>query len=112
MSASNRHKTSLRDKPVTDFMVDGLLRRAMVAPNREPLRRAVEVDETYMGGPKPGKRGRGAGGKSTVVGAVVSAGTIIDSAEISMHPANPCLTFSLHMSSQRGERRDQAVAPA
>ena len=46
------------------------LRRAMVAPHRETLRGTVEVDETYIGGPKPGKRGRGAGGKSLVVGAV------------------------------------------
>ena len=30
----------------------------------------VEVDETYIGGPEPGKRGRGAGGKTLVAGAV------------------------------------------
>lgn len=42
--------------------------------NREPLRGVVEVDETYIGGPKPGKRGRGAGGKSLVVGAVEDRG--------------------------------------
>lgn len=52
------------------------LRRAMVAPNREPLRGVVEVDETYIGGPKPGKRGRGAGGKSLVVGAVEDRGEV------------------------------------
>jgi transposase-like protein len=50
------------------------LRRAMVAPHRETLRGTVEVDETYIGGPKPGKRGRGAGGKSLVVGAVEDRG--------------------------------------
>ena len=32
----------------------------------------VEADETYVGGPRPGKPGRGAGGKSKVVGAVES----------------------------------------
>ncbi|MCX7031004.1 MAG: IS1595 family transposase [Spirochaetes bacterium] len=50
------------------------LRRAMVAPNREPLRGIIEVDETYIGGPEHGKRGRGAGGKALVVGAVEDRG--------------------------------------
>jgi len=42
------------------------LRRAMVRPGRDRLAEAVEVDETYIGGEKPGKRGRGAKGKSLV----------------------------------------------
>jgi transposase-like protein len=36
------------------------LRCAMVRPGRERLSGIVEVDETYIGGQKPGKRGRGA----------------------------------------------------
>ena len=43
------------------------LRRAMVRPGRDRLSGKVEVDETYVGGKKPGKRGRGALGKSLVV---------------------------------------------
>ena len=43
------------------------LRRAMVRPGRERLDGVVEVDETFIGGPKPGKRGRGAQGKALVV---------------------------------------------
>lgn len=43
------------------------LRRAMVRPGRDRLSGTVEVDETYVGGQKPGKRGRGALGKSLVV---------------------------------------------
>ncbi len=43
------------------------LRRAMVRPGRDRLSGVLEVDETYIGGKKPGKRGRGAGGKSLVV---------------------------------------------
>ena len=43
------------------------LRRAMVRPGRERLTGLVEVDETYYGGERPGKRGRGAAGKSLVV---------------------------------------------
>lgn len=43
------------------------LRVAMVRPGREQLAGEVEVDETYLGGPKPGKRGRGAAGKTLIV---------------------------------------------
>lgn len=46
------------------------LRRAMVRPGRERLSGTVEVDETYVGGQKSGKRGRGAEGKSLVMIAV------------------------------------------
>lgn len=42
-------------------------RRAMVRPGRDRLYGTVEVDETYIGGEKPGKRGRGAAGKALVV---------------------------------------------
>jgi hypothetical protein len=37
--------------------------------DREPLRGRVEVDEAFVGGPRQGKRGRGAGGKVGVAGA-------------------------------------------
>jgi transposase-like protein len=46
------------------------LRIAMVRPGREHLSGNVEVDETYIGGKKTGKRGRGASGKSLVFIAV------------------------------------------
>jgi len=46
------------------------LRRAMVLPGRELLAGAVEVDETYIGAARPGKRGRGAEGKAIVAIAV------------------------------------------
>ena len=45
-------------------------RRAMVRPGREKLSGVVEVDETYVGGQKSGKRGRGAKGKALVMIAV------------------------------------------
>jgi transposase-like protein len=43
------------------------LRRATVRPGRDRLAGRVEVDETYLGGEKPGKRGRGAAGKVMIV---------------------------------------------
>jgi transposase-like protein len=46
------------------------LRRAMVLPGRELLSEAVEIDETFVGGVKPGKPGRSADGKALVVIAV------------------------------------------
>lgn len=50
------------------------LRHAMVRPGRDKLSGLVEVDETYLGGAKPGKRGRGAAGKSLVLVAVEDKG--------------------------------------
>lgn len=44
----------------------------MVRPGREPLSGIVEVDETYIGGDRPGKRRRGAAGKSLVLIAVIA----------------------------------------
>lgn len=50
------------------------LRVAMVRPGRDRLSGTVEVDETYIGGPRPGKRGRGADGKCLVLVAVEDKG--------------------------------------
>jgi len=46
------------------------LRRAMVRPGRDRLVGPVQIDETYIGGSHPGKRGRGAAGKTLVLVAV------------------------------------------
>src|SRR5215212_2651819 len=46
------------------------LRKAMVRPDRPPLAGRVEADETHLGGPQPGKPGRGAAGKTLLAGAV------------------------------------------
>ncbi len=43
------------------------IRRAMVRPGRDRLSGIVQADEIYVGGRKPGKRGRGAGGKALVL---------------------------------------------
>jgi transposase-like protein len=39
----------------------------MVRPGRDRLAGTVEVDEVYIGGERPGKRGRGAAGKALVL---------------------------------------------
>ena len=43
------------------------LRKAMVRPGRDRLSGVVEVDEAFIGGPRSGKRGRGAAGKTLVM---------------------------------------------
>ena len=42
------------------------LRRAMVRPGRDQPGGCVQLDETYIGGPRSGRRGRGAEGKALV----------------------------------------------
>lgn len=54
----------------TAFTMLHKLRAAMVREGRDRLSGIVEVDETYIGGPKSGPRGRGALGKTIVAGAV------------------------------------------
>jgi len=49
-------------------------RTAMVRPGRERLHGSVEADETFLGGPEPGARGRGALGKTMVEVAVEREG--------------------------------------
>lgn len=72
------------------------LRRAMVRPGRECLAGMVQVDETYIGGEKPGKRGRGAAGKALVLVAAQVDGSrigrvrlrqIADASAASLEPA-------------------------
>jgi len=53
------------------------LRRAMVRPGRDRLSGVVDVDESYVGGPKSGKRGRGAAGKALVFVAAQQDGSRI-----------------------------------
>lgn len=71
------------------------LRRAMIRPGRDSLTGRVEVDETYLGGAKPGKRGRGAVGKALIVVAAQEDGRgvgrvrmrqIKDASAASLHP--------------------------
>lgn len=47
-----------------------IIRRGMVRSGRELLNGLVEVDEVFLGGVKPGKRGRGASGKLLILVAI------------------------------------------
>ena len=53
------------------------LRRAMVRPERERLTGEIEIDETYVGGPEEGKRGRETEKKALVVVATEKRGHAI-----------------------------------
>jgi transposase-like protein len=55
----------------TAWMMLHKLRRAMVAPEREPLKREVEADEFFLGGLEEGLRGGRQRGKKTLVGVAV-----------------------------------------
>ena len=50
------------------------LRRAMIRPGRDCLHGEIEVDETYVGAPEEGARGRETAGKAIVVIAVEKDG--------------------------------------
>src|SRR5512133_351606 len=50
------------------------IRTAMVRPDRQPLAGEVEIDESYVGGPEPGKPGRAAEKKAIVAAAVEKRG--------------------------------------
>lgn len=54
----------------TAFNMLHKLRAATVRPERDRIQGTVEIDETFVGSPRPGKRGRGAEGKTIVLGAI------------------------------------------
>ncbi len=77
----------------TAWMMLHRYRSVMVRPGRERLRGDVEVDESFIGGPEPGVRGRGALGKVLIAGAVernhghfgrVRLGVIDDASTVSL----------------------------
>ena len=51
--------------------------RKLMAEDVDPLTGQVEVDETYIGGKRTGRRGRGAAGKTVVVGLTERKGNAI-----------------------------------
>jgi hypothetical protein len=55
----------------TAWLILHKLRRAMIAPEREPLKGEVEVDEFYLGGLDEGLRGGRQPGKKALVGVAI-----------------------------------------
>ena len=51
--------------------------RKLMSEDINPLTGQVEVDETYIGGKRPGKRGRGAEGKTVIMGIVERNGKAV-----------------------------------
>ena len=70
------------------------LRRAMLRPQREPLRGKVEVDETYIGNQEGLRGGRELGDRALVVGAVEVRGRASGRVRLQMVPdaSGPALT--------------------
>jgi transposase-like protein len=62
------------------------MRHVMVLPYRNPLDGEVEVDETFVGGVKSGKRGRGAAGKVLVLIAAEVRGSAIGRIRLKVIP--------------------------
>jgi transposase-like protein len=55
----------------TAWLILQKLRRAMVAPEREPLKDEVEIDEFYLGGREEGRKGGRQRGKKVLVGVAI-----------------------------------------
>lgn len=73
------------------------LRRAMVRPGRDQLSGAVEVDEVYLGGERPGPPGRGALGKALGLIAAEADGAKIGRIRLARIPnaSEPVLTAAV-----------------
>ena len=55
----------------TAWLILQKLRRAMVAPEREPLKGEVEIDDFWLGGHEEGLKGSRQHGKKALVGAAI-----------------------------------------
>jgi len=80
------------------------LRAAMVRPGRDRLAGIVEVDEACWGGPRPGKRGRGAAGKILIVVAAQVDGRRIGRIRLQRVPdaSAPSLERAIHTAVEPG----------
>lgn len=70
VSASHLHRVLPISSYQTAWTMLGRLRQVMSTAESAPLTGRVEIDETFIGGPRPGVAGRGAIGKTLVAGAI------------------------------------------
>ncbi len=74
--SANQIKRTIGVSYKTAWYLCHRIRKAMTEMRPEHLRGTIEVDETWIGGKSKGKRGRGAEGKTVVVGAVQREGKV------------------------------------
>lgn len=70
VSAAHLHRMLPIASYQTAWAMLARFRSVMTSANSTPLVGRVEVDETFLGGPRPGVVGRGAAGKTLVAGAI------------------------------------------
>lgn len=70
VSAAHLHRVLPISSYQTAWTMLAKFRSVMTTVGSEPLSGRVEVDETFIGGPRPGIPGRGAAGKTLVAGAI------------------------------------------
>jgi transposase-like protein len=73
--SANQMKRTLGVAYKTAWHLCHRIRHAM-QPDNTALNGVIEADETYVGGSQPGKRGRGAAGKTAVAGMVERGGQV------------------------------------
>jgi transposase-like protein len=75
--------------------------RLLMHPDKEPLSGTVEIDDTYIGGKRPGKRGRGAEGKTPVLGMVEREGEVKANVvqNLKMHTVKPLISENIEKKS-------------
>lgn len=76
--------------------------RLLMRPDNDPLRGTVEVDDTYIGGKRHGKRGRGAEGKTPVLGMVEREGEVKANVveNLKMRTVEPIISNSIEKNSE------------
>jgi len=74
ISAAHLHRVLPIASYQTAWTMLAKLRSVMSTAQSQPLSGRVEIDETFFGGPRPGKAGRGALGKTLVAGAIEITG--------------------------------------
>lgn len=70
VSAAHLHRVLPVSSYQSAWLMLAKIRQVMSSSTGEPLEGHVEVDETFLGGPRAGKTGRGTAGKTLVAGAI------------------------------------------
>ena len=99
LSAQNLQRVTDLDSFQTAWTVLHKYRTVMSQVARSPLSGTVEVDEALVGGfDKPGVRGRGAAGKTLVIGAVEHNGRVHGRARLQISPNATSVTLAAFLS--------------